>query len=72
MNADLAQIAQKSWTEHPYLNSAVALLAICGAAIVPFPVADVPVADALDAAIRSAAITYVLATVAPWWGKQEV
>jgi hypothetical protein len=62
-----ADLAQKSWTEHLYLNSAVALLAICGAAIVPFSMPD-----GLDATIRSAAIAYVLATVAPWWGKQEV
>jgi hypothetical protein len=62
-----ADLARKSWTERPYLNSAVALLAICGATIVPFSVVD-----GLDAVIRSAAVAYVLATVAPWWGKQEV
>jgi hypothetical protein len=61
-----ADLAQKSWTEHLYLNSAVALLAPAGR-----PSCRSQRPDGLDAAIRSAAIAYALATVAPWWGKQE-
>jgi hypothetical protein len=62
-----AELAQKSWTERPYLNIAVALLAVCGTFIVPFTTST-----DLDIVVRSAAIAYLLATLLPWWGKQEV